>query len=500
MGPGDITFEQYPIDVGDKLPVMSNANPVIGYMVLQNDIEDLYYFKLILEVYTGTSVVAANLIGKMKQRRNGYTSDVSNDRARAYFDLRGIVNTVLINTVWDQNLDGQPFSSIHTLGANENPDHIFSVNGDSRIGKVQISSIYVKAYQEYSISSATSPEEDDTPSVNNTLYWLQASAPLFTPRHDDADFLQSDFFLKYVLSTSSGSTKQFLSDVQESTAEYNLGAVRRNYVQETDYHTLAMLNGVDEFGSDPRYIAVKFYDSDGNGIISPEGVYVEYISNVEASGGWNPDTTAGKEDKHRLLYLGCGPANLEAQEEEPLAKPSEYDDWAYYTIQARDQAVETVKSTLYYFIKQDGSCKDFKVRRLGWRNSVGCYDYWNFNMKSTQTVNVTRNSYNSILGRFDGSKFSYNDTQRGKRTNQTTAVLKETLQSDWITEQDANLMEKLIYSTDVYVIESSDPTDTTYTEGVIVTNSSFVRKTKANNKMIKYTINIEYANPINTNS
>ena len=52
-------------------------------------------------------------------------------------------------------------------------------------------------------------------------------------------------------------------------------------------------------------------------------------------------------------------------------------------------------------------------------------------------------------------------------------------------------------STDVYIIENAD---TDYTQGVMVTDSSFVRKTSANDKLIKYTINIEYANPINTNS
>ena len=52
-------------------------------------------------------------------------------------------------------------------------------------------------------------------------------------------------------------------------------------------------------------------------------------------------------------------------------------------------------------------------------------------------------------------------------------------------------------STDVYIVENDD---TTYTEAVMVTDSSFVKKTVANDKMIQYTINIEYANPINTNS
>ena len=42
--------------------------------------------------------------------------------------------------------------------------------------------------------------------------------------------------------------------------------------------------------------------------------------------------------------------------------------------------------------------------------------------------------------------------------------------------------------------------DTTYTQAVMKTDSSHVRKTVANDRKIQYTINIEYANPLNTNS
>ena len=52
-------------------------------------------------------------------------------------------------------------------------------------------------------------------------------------------------------------------------------------------------------------------------------------------------------------------------------------------------------------------------------------------------------------------------------------------------------------STDVYIVENAD---TDFTQAVMVSDTSFVKKTVANDKLIKYTINIEYANPINTNS
>ena len=496
---GTISFVQEPVNSADKIPVITNWTPLIGYMVYQTDISGLFYFKLILEVYTGTSVVATNLIGTIKQRRNGYgpDNDGATQRARAYFDLRELVNTVLVDTIWDQNVSGQPFSPIHSVGANAGYlDKIYSENGDHKQEKTQISAIYVKAYQEYSSAANTSPDINDSETVNDTLWYLQASTSLFRPRDDDAAFLQSNFFQAY---QGSSINDFFLSDVESSVAEYNIGSVRRNYVQDTDYHTVAFLNDYANFQSDIDWIGIIYYDSTGSVIGN-----AQYIANTNANGGAIPNSEADT-DAERLIYFGCGPQNLEsstvpayssAGTSAGAAQPSNFAGWAYYTVAGYNGSF-ALMTTLYFFIKQDGSCKGFKVRRLGWRNSLGCYDYWNFKMKSTQTINVTRNNYNSILGRFDGSKFSYNDTQRGKTTRQTAATLKETLNTDWITEQDANLLEKLIMSTNVYIIENAD---TDYTQGVIVTNSSFVRKTSANDKLIKYTINIEYANPVNTNS
>jgi hypothetical protein len=137
------------------------------------------------------------------------------------------------------------------------------------------------------------------------------------------------------------------------------------------------------------------------------------------------------------------------------------------------------------------------VRRLAWRNSKGCYDYFNFKKKSTQTIEVSRNNYETMLGDFNNEMYSYDNFGRGKKTRTTTAMLKETLQTDWISEADAVLLENLIMSTNVQIVENAD---TTFTAPVMVSDKSFIKKTVANDKMIKYTINIEYANTINTNS
>ena len=482
MALGNISFEQEPVDAADKVPVITNWNPMIGYMLYQDDISGLFFFKLVLEVRLDDA--SGTLIAKIKQRRNGYSVDISGNAARAFFDLRDIVNSQLTDTVFDQNDTGVPFETIHKLGKN-NPVTPFSVNGDNRTDGTQLQTIYVKGYQEYAETASSIPTEDSDESVNDTLFYIGASLPLLTARDDDSDYIQGTAFQLY---QGNGTADLFLSDLESSAGDYGLSGYI-NYIQEADYHTIAFLNDHTNFDSDIDYIQIIYYNS-SNAMIGS----ARYIANIAVNGGAPPSGTLT--DAKRLLYFGCGPGNLEAQSDNTDARPSNNPGWAYYTIRGTTAGL-AAQTALYYFIKQDGSCKGFKVRRLGWRNSLGCYDYFNFKKKSTQRVEVTRNNYSSIMGRFNASKWYYNNTMRGKKTRQVTAILKETLNTDWITEEDANLLEKLIMSTDVYIVENAD---TEFTQGVMITDSSFIRKTRANDKMIQYTIQIEYANPINTNS
>ena len=479
---------QKPTNTTYKVPVITNWTPLVGYMVYRDtSIASLFYYKIVLEVYTGTSVVAANLIGKLKQRRNGYSVDVANDKARAFFDLRDIANSVLVNTVFDQNDDGVPFRTIHKVGANK-PAKPYSWNGDRNTGETQIISLTVKAFENYSSAADESPVDQTGSAVTDTLYYMQASLDLLESRGSDGDYVQNNSFAIYNVS---GSTDRFLSDVEEYSGLYNISG-RINYVQETDYHTVAFLNDFTNFSSKILNIQVTYYDSAGSEIGSEQE-----IGNEVTNGGAIPNSEVDTDTK-RLLYFGCGPENLEQQSVNPNARPSNFTNWAYYTIQGiESKASPSPKTKLYYFIKQDTSCKGYKVRRLAWRNSKGGYDYFNFKAKSSQTVDVERNNFASMLGTFNKSRWRYNNTQRGKATRQTTATLKETLNTEYITEAEGDMLEKLIMSTDVYIVENAD---TTYTEAVMVTDSSFVRKTVANDNLIQYTIQIEYANPLNTNS
>ena len=492
-----LSWQQYPVVETDKVPVLTNWTPLIGWMLYQSAVGSYFYHKLIVEVRLDDA--SGTLIAKIKQRRNGYSVDVAGNAARAFFDLRDIANSVLVDTVFDQNDSGQPFRAIHKVGKNTGTKP-FSVNGDNTNDKTQIQLLHVKGYEEYSLSASASPQEYPGTSVTDVEFFTSASLPLMTTRDTDPDYIQSNAFNVFSLSSS---TKRFLSDLEASATgtivgsatETNPGEVYRNYVQSLgDYHTVGFLNGATDFNSECFKIQVTYYDG-SNQLTQNSFLNTDNDSGTDR-GGKAPDAVTT--DPQRILYFGCGPGNLTFQSVHVTSRPNNANNagWTHYTIQALDDS-DDAASALYYFINQDGSCKGFKIRRLAFRNSLGCYDYFNFKMKSTSTIEVTRDNYNSMLGTFNKSRWRYNNTQRGKTTRQTTAILKETLQTDWISEQDANLLEKLVYSTDVYILENLD---TDFTEGVVITDSSFVKKTVANDKLIQYTINIEYANPINTNS
>tara|TARA_Y100001972_G_scaffold79245_1_gene96252 strand:+ start:4601 stop:6109 length:1509 start_codon:yes stop_codon:yes gene_type:complete len=500
-----ISIEQYPVDSSVKTPVITNWNPQIGYMILADDDNtNFFYQKIILEVRLDD--ISGALIAKMKQRGNGFSSDIVNNQIRAFFDLKEIANTQMVDTYYDQNCGGAPFNSIHTLGSKvvSGTSTIFSRNGNAQQGKAQVVKLHIIGGQEYSTAVGDSPVETIIPGALNqdTKIYLRATLDLFEPRFlnivgsVDTDYIQGAAFRDFKINTS---TNRFLSDVQKTSYSTGSTTITNKYINfinsnddgtEGDWHTLAFLNDNANFNSQGQRVQYKFYEADGSQIGS-----TVVVNNVAANGGETP-LSVTLTNAQRLLYLAAGPRNLAAiTNVNTSLNPSNFANWNYYTIQMTNTSGDP-KSEEYYFIRKT-NCGVFKKRRLGWLNSVGGYDYFNFNLKSVQTLEVTRNNFDKMLGTFNKSKYRYDDTDRGKTTRETTAVLKETLQTDYITEAEAHIIEKLLVSTRVDILSN---TDTEYTEGVMITDSSFIRKTVINDRLIQYTINIEYANNINTNS
>jgi len=488
---------QEPINTASKAPVITNWTPLIGYMLYYDaSIAALFYYKIVVRVHAGEST-GGTLLATLKQRRNGYSLDVASNYARAFFDLRDIINTQLVPTLYDQNDNTAPFKTIHNIGINIITEP-FSASGDVSQGKVQIGAFTIYGFQNYSSSQSAAPSDVFTGALTNTHWYLQASLPLTSQRSGTAAYIQGTNFNVY---SPADDNSLFLSDVASSSlapyivSTHSSGYI--NFVQEYDAHTVAFLNDNSKFDSDLHYIEIIYWDSSGSAVNSPE-----YIANISANGGLPPNNV-GLADATRLLYFGCGPLNLELQNVESAARPSNNAGWAYYTIRGTSNNSGTInaKTKRYYFIKQDSSCKGYETVRLGWSNKVGGYDYYNFKMKSTMTIDIERDKYNKMLGVYNKSTWRYEDWDRGKSIRKVTAKRKQVINTDWITEADSDLIESCLLSNNVTTVRRiQNPNTSQIGQPVIVTDSSFIKKTVANDKMIQYTINIEYANPYNTNT
>lgn len=483
MSTNNLSFVQKPNNSTDKVPVITNWTPMVGYMLYKDqNIISLFYYKLMLQIYKGSDATGTQ-IGVLRQRRNGYSPDVTAGKARAFFDIRDIANSQLVDTRYDQNTTGIPFGSIHEVGANPYDDgaeptpatvyYIFSRNGAFNNATTQITQIYVRALDCYATNASADAQcyLPDT-AVESTLYYMQGSLPLNQPRATTATGVDSDYMQGIAMQNfclNSG-TKQFLSDNERVANNYwNYSGGTQNVVNKVmdgDFHTLAFLNSEGDFDSKPVSFTIKYYAENGFAMTSTT------LSNIESNGGWNPTVSSGMLDRHRILYFGCGPGNLEGFTLAPNShKPSNNQDWWNYTVQAYDASGSAVSEEIV-FARQDGSCKGYDVRRLAWRNSLGCYDYFNFKAKSTQTIDIKRKKYGKMLGNFDKSKFYYMNFDRGQAIRQTSAKLKETLNTDFISETDGYLIEKLLMSTSVFVVKNGS---TQTTESVIITDSSFVK-------------------------
>ena len=480
----------------EMIPV--NWKPIAPVTVkLTDDISALFKFRYILRVYVG-SVADANLLATLKQRPNNFSTTTNSN---AIFDIKGILNTQIDATFPDSN---DISKEIHKVGNNVT-NKIFSLND------TQVKTIIIKATYEYATTSTSAPIEVTTGYVQISMECTMASFGTFeyiTYANPLDQFYNTSNNQKYLF------TDQYdeFEDVRQYNQQVGGGSIlkgRLNYVTGTsDYHTLAFMNKT-AFGSDGNFLCLKYYDSSGS-------LVVTYTFENDITQGGEPPSSANDSSEY-LLYAGVGTANLEsyvgACYKDGIAltpfdgQPSSIiPRWAYYSIFMCDKATGTaIRSRTYYFVKDyidNTNCKDIEIIRLGWTNSLGAWDYFNFNAGQTQRIESERMNYGQLLGTEfldSANNYNYYNWQGGTRTLYNTAKLRTSLTTQYITKQEGDLLENLFKSNNVMIIESGSVVPVS--QSVVISNKSFVIKETAKDKLqIQYTFDIEYSNELNTNS
>ena len=434
-------------------------------------------FRYIAQVYISTTD-ASTWVERAKLKIHKNSADVG------IVDVHKIVRSYL--ETQEKNVGNQEIiaGSIHSIGISDTSNS-YSQNTSQVVG-VKLVGGYEKA------SSATAAPTETLNQANTIIYSIPASTP-YTDTGTNVGGLDIDGtnnpLTNYI---PSGATKKFLTNAPR--VQFVRGS--STAADNVDELTIAFINdGLITDGDVLVKMAIEYYNSAGGQIGS-----TKYFTNDTGSGG----KATADDVKNSLLYFGCGTANLENQVDEPDNQPSEFADWAYYVIYGADGSGNQETDKYYFYRYGSGakvddrhqSCTRYDNVRLAWRNRLGAWDYMNFRGKSTESVDITRTDIAKVPGTWDSATFTYNNWDRGKKTLHTEATRKLTINSDWLNEDEGVWLEELFTSTNVQILA-----DDNVVYPVVITDKRYTKKTSVNNKIkIQYTVNLEYANKVRTNS
>jgi len=461
------------------IPAGSNIIYTLYDATTINPTNNKFKIKYKAEVYvsnkTSNIVSSANRVGVFKVSPNG--------EGYGIFDLSPVLQNYVspeytggvvhnVNDIYKSKYNGVQFS--------ENTPHTIHQIDDFSTNRNCVRFVAVRFNIEAADSATGSVTEQYT---SNTI---ADTVLIYNGVLYDTDILN--------LSSSSGNFGFNLDQagfiMNSNTDKFLTNAPTTQYIRENDYLTLSyfsqynfdfLVGGASTTHPSVKTIQIQFYY---NG--STTGSLITKTIQASAGGhaGYMNDSNT------KLQFAGVGTGNLVGAGE---TIPT---NWDYYTVKALDDNSNVISGT-YNFYKQTEDCKEYETIRLTWLNKFGVWDYYNFTKKSVRTFNTQRMSYTQITGTWNTSRFRPDGHTGGTKYFGNNVKESITLNTDYITENEAIWLEELFISNDVYILEqrSTDDADQGYMRKYIkpttIIDKKHTRKTKANDKLIQYTFKIE---------
>lgn len=182
------------------------------------------------------------------------------------------------------------------------------------------------------------------------------------------------------------------------------------------------------------------------------------------------------------------PANLSASTVPGMPDPTSPSGWKYYRISLLNGSGSRV-SKFYYFYNSElygqNDCRYEKVR-LGWVNSRGGWDYFNFIKKNEVTNNIERKQFKRVFMNGTSTIFTRYDRQLFDRSNIVTRTL--AINSDWVQENEYIFLRSLLVSNQIHIVLK----DGTHIPASLDENS-FLERRDRNGKLYNVTLKLSYS-------
>ncbi len=134
-------------------------------------------------------------------------------------------------------------------------------------------------------------------------------------------------------------------------------------------------------------------------------------------------------------------------------------------------------------------CLLYENVRIVFLNRMGGYDYFTFNKDKKRTVAINRTEYKQVLD------IAYEFGDRGDVVLAQDVQYTFTLNSDWISEETYLWLEELVTSPEVYIVTFLD--SKYKLDPIVITDTSYVIKTRLRDKIFNLTLNYKLAYPVN---
>ena len=140
--------------------------------------------------------------------------------------------------------------------------------------------------------------------------------------------------------------------------------------------------------------------------------------------------------------------------------------------------------------------------QLAYISRYGTWNYATFFKRSEETINATSQQYRTITGKVTDGVYGYSLHNPMYKKYNTNAKRQLTINSGFVAEEFKEVMEQIMLSEYVLVVADStvtkDGSTYTYTanNGTVAANvstNSLVKKKSVNEKLIEYTLDLEYA-------
>ena len=184
-----------------------------------------------------------------------------------------------------------------------------------------------------------------------------------------------------------------------------------------------------------------------------------------------------------ILHVGCYPQNI-SDDGSVLGTPANTPNWRYYVIQmANGDGQASIRYCFYNAALWGQHDCRYDMIRLGWVNSRGGWDYFNFIKKNEFTNSIERKQFRRVLYRNSVDVFAPADRQLTDRENIVTRNL--TITSDWVQEEEFVFLKNLFFSNQVQII-NADGSQTP----VSVSDTTFNEKRERSGKLYNVTLTL----------